>query len=202
MIFRDRTGFCWIPRIAGIIFSLSISPVVLAQALDVNLSDDTAQFRFITPVGFQDRANNTFGGTELDLGFLYTTSEDVLGIVGFQAIDEAGSASPGLKVGVGVKGFAGNIEKNDVYAVTLGVQARFAPPMFNRFGIFGDIHFAPDVVTFGDTERLLYINTRLEYEVLPQATAYLGYRKIRANINGGGHVSIDNGAHLGIQFLF
>lgn len=200
MISRCRIRSCWIYRIAGLVFSLTLSPAVLAQALDVNLSDDTAQFRFITPIGFQD--NNTFGGTELDLGFLYTTSEDVLGVIGFQAVDEAGSASPGLRVGVGVKGFAGNIEENDVYAVTLGVQARFAPPAFNRFGIFGDLHFAPDVVTFGDTERLLYINTRLEYEVLPQATAYLGYRKIRANINGGGHVSIDNGAHLGIQFLF
>jgi len=196
-MFRYQTISRWIQWIIGIVLLL-LSPVILAQALDINLSDDTAQFRYITPVGFQ----NSFGGTELDLGFLYTTTEDVMGIVGFQAIDEAGSASPGLRVGVGVKGFAGQVNENDVYAVTLGAQARFAPPMFSRFGIFGDVHFAPDVVTFGDTERLLYINTRLEYQVLPQATVYLGYRKIRANISSGGHVSIDNGGHAGIQFSF
>ena len=121
----------WVYRIVGIMLSVTISPVVYARALDINLSDDTAEFRLVTPVGFE----NTFGSTELDLGFLYTTTDDVMGIIGFQAVDEAGSATPGLKVGVGVKGFAGTVNEKDVYAVSLGGNARI--PVFDRFAIFG-----------------------------------------------------------------
>jgi hypothetical protein len=198
MMFQDLTRSLYKGLTAGIALTMMLSSGAYAQELDINLSDDTAEFRYITPVGLE----NSFGGTEIDMGFLYTTTDDVMGIFGVQVVDEAGSASPGLRVGVGLKGFAGTIDKNDVYAVTLGAQARYTPPAFNRFAVFGAVHFAPDVVTFGDTERLLYINSRLEYEILPQATVYLGYRKIRANLAGGGDVSIDNGAHLGIQFLF
>ena len=196
MIYQCRTKSVWICSVVSIILSITISPVVYAQSLDINLSDDTAEFRYITPVGFE----NSLGNAELDLGFLSTTSDDIMGIVGFQAVDEAGSATPGLKVGVGVKAFAGTINKNDVYAIGLGGNVRV--PIINRVAIFGDIHFAPDVVTFGDTERLLYINTRLEYEILPEATVYLGYRNLRANLTKGGHESIDNAAHLGLQFMF
>ncbi|HEY4732285.1 MAG TPA: YfaZ family outer membrane protein [Gammaproteobacteria bacterium] len=198
MRFQCQAESRWIRHIMGMILLVAGWPVAMAQTLDINLSDDTAQFKYITPVGFQNR----LGGTELELGFLSTTTDDVMAIAGFQAVDEAGSGSPGLKVGVGVKGFAGTINSNDVYAVTLGAEGRFAPPALNRFGIYGSVHFAPDVVTFGDTERLVYINVRLEYEILSQATAYLGYRKIRADLTGGEDVSIDNGAHIGLQFLF
>lgn len=196
MIFHCRIRSQWICLFAVIILSFGLANVVHAQALDVNLNDDTAEFRFTTPVGFE----NSFGGAELDVGFLSTSTDDIMGIVGFQAVDEAGSATPGLRVGVGVMGFAGTIDSDDIYAVALGGNARF--PLFNRVAIFGDFHYAPNVVTFGDAERLLYIDTRLEYEILPQATVYLGYRKLRANISNGVNVSIDNGAHIGLQFLF
>ena len=186
----------WFNQLAAFVLSFIAANVVYAQALDVNLNDDTAEFRYITPVGYE----NSFGGAELDFGFMSTSTDDVMGIVGFQAVDEAGSATPGLRVGVGVKGFAGTIDSNDIYAVTLGGNARL--PVFNRVAIYGDFHYAPNVVTFGDAERLLFITAHLEYEILPQATVYVGYRKLHVNLSEGGHVSIDNGAHIGIQFNF
>jgi len=196
MIFHCRPRSLWICNIAVILLTFSVANAVHAKALDMNLNDDTAEFEFITPVGFE----NSIGGALLNLGFLSTTSDDVMGIVGFQAVDEAGSATPGLKVGVGVMGFAGTIDSNDIYAVALGGNARV--PVYNRVTIFGDVHFAPDVVSFGDAERLLYLNARLEYAILPQATVYLGYRKLTVNLNTGDHVAIDNGANIGIQFTF
>jgi YfaZ precursor len=196
MIFHCRPRCLWICSIAVIMLTFSVVDAVKAAALDMNLNDDTAEFEFITPVTFE----NSIGSALLNLGFLSTTSDDVMGIVGFQAVDEAGSATPGLKVGVGVMGFAGTIDSNDIYAVALGGNARV--PVYNRVTIFGDIHFAPDVVTFGDASRLLYLNARLEYAILPQATVYLGYRKLSVNLNTGNHESIDNGANIGIQFTF
>ena len=209
MIFHYRTASGWITHFALVVLSIGMTSLVHAAALDVNLSDDTAEFRFITPVGYEDdtqpynrqrKQRNTFGGAELDLGFLSTSTDDVIAMIGFQAVDAAGSATPGLKVGVGVKAFAGTIDSHDVYAATLGGNARFL--IFNRVAIFGDLHYAPNVVTFGDASRLLYFNAHLEYEILPQAVVYIGYRKLRANLDAGGHISIDNGAHVGLQFLF
>src|SRR3972149_7643506 len=122
MRFQCQAESRWIRHIMGMILLVAGWPVAMAQTLDINLSDDTAQFKYITPVGFQNR----LGGTELELGFLSTTTDDVMAIVGFQAVDEAGSGSPGLKVGVGGKGFAGAINSSDVYAVTLGAAGGIA----------------------------------------------------------------------------
>jgi YfaZ precursor len=196
LIFQRRTRSLWICRIIGVILSIAITTVAHARAFDMNLSNDTAELRYITPVGFE----NSFGSAELDVGFLSSTSDDIMGIFGFQAVDEAGSATPGVKVGVGIKGFVGTINDNDVYAVALGGNVHI--PVYNRFSIFGDAHFAPDVVTFGDADRLLYLNVRLEYQILPQATVYIGYRKLQVNLKEGGNESVDNGANIGLQFLF
>ena len=79
MIFHCRPRSLWICSIAVIMLTFSVVDAVKAAALDMNLNDDTAEFEFITPVTFE----NSIGSALLNLGFLSTTSDDVMGIVGF-----------------------------------------------------------------------------------------------------------------------
>lgn len=193
-------------RKQSIVYRLLVAAVLMfglgaqaaAQELDINLSNDSALFRYI---GHQS-GGSTFGGTETDLGFLYTTDDDIVGMFGIQVKGETGSGSPGLDAGVGLKAFGATAGDDDLFALTLGGQLRYRPQGLSRL-VFGvDGFFSPDIVTFIDAESFSYVSARVGYEILPQATAYLGYRKIRADIEGGGKFTIESGGHVGVRLVF
>ncbi|MFQ5470510.1 MAG: YfaZ family outer membrane protein [Gammaproteobacteria bacterium] len=186
-------------RILVALCFLGCVSVASAQSLlDINLSDDTGEFRYIIP--FQNQ--ESFGSTEFDLGILYTTNDDVLGIFGFQVVDEAGTGSPGLELGIGVKGFMSSLDRGDLLAATLGINVNYSPPALPRAAVSGYAFFSPDIVTFLDAKRFLYTGARISYEVLPQASVYLGYRKARVDMGKGADIDVDNGGHLGIKVYF
>lgn len=188
-------------RLLAALFLLGCGPQLAAQELDINLSNDSALFRYI---GHQS-GGSTFGGTETDLGFLYTTDDDIVGMFGIQVTGETGSGSPGLQAGVGLKAFGATADEADadVFALTLGGQLQYRPQSLSRVLVGVDGFFSPDIVTFVDAESFSFVSARVGYEILPQATAYLGYRKIRADLeNGGGEVTIESGGHVGVMLTF
>jgi len=177
--------------------------VASAQTLDLNVNNDGAQFRYIV----QDRDSSGFGNKEVDLGLVYSTDDAIVGMFGAQVVAEAGSRTPGLDAGLGLKLFGANAEVDDqddasLFALTLGGQLHFVPPPWPRIGVSLQGFFSPDVLTFGDADKFVYLSSALEYRVLPQAAVYLGYRKMRAGIEDAGTVSIESGGHLGFQLTF
>jgi hypothetical protein len=185
---------------AGLLLS---GTVVSAQTLDLNVSNDSALFRYIV----RDTDSSGFGTKEVDLGLAYTTDDAIVGMFGAQVVAEAGSRSPGLDAGLGLKLFGANADLDDqddmsLFALTLGGQLRFVPPPMPRLGFSVQGFFSPDVVTFGDADRFVYLSAAVEYRVLPQAMIYLGYRKMRAGIEDGGTATIESGGHLGFQLEF
>ena len=64
------------------------------------------------------------------------------------------------------------------------------------------INFGPDITTFGDAERFWDFNTRAEYEVLPEAAVYLGYRKVETRLERKVDVDLDKGWHIGLRMTF
>ena len=180
----------------------SISSSALADALDINLSNDAAQFQYIASMGHVGQ-----GKSEVHMGFLYNNSNNVLGDVGLLVENNGGNAAI-ASFGVGVKVVAGTIAKKNTVALALGGQVRLTPTDDKKFGIIGQIYFAPDVVTFGDADRYVETGVRMEYEIMPQAAAYLGYRKIKFNVNvlpspapTEGKV-VDEGVHVGVRIAF
>ncbi len=183
--------------------TLACAAAVPAQTLDLNVSNDSAQFRYI----IMDRDSSGFGSKEVDLGLVYTTDDAIVGMFGAQLVAEAGSRTPGLDAGLGLKLFGANADvdgRDDVslFALTLGGQLRFVPPPWPRIGVSLEGFFSPDVVTFGDADKFTYLSSALEYRVLPQAMVYLGYRKMRAGLEEGGNVTVESGGHLGFQLEF
>lgn len=168
-----------------------------AGALDINLGDNTAQLQYSSAMG-----RDSLGKSEFHVGFLFTDQDDLLGDVGILVKNEVGSGLPGVTVGLGVKGLMATVDDSDALALALGGQVRFSPPSASRFGIAGQFYFAPNIVTFGDADRFIETGLRLEYEVLPQAVAYLGYRKIKFGLETGPDAVLDEGAHVGVKITF
>lgn len=180
----------------------AVSATAAADTFDINLNNETAQFQYNLNTG---RAT-TQGKSEYRFALLYTDSNSTMGEGGLMVTNDADKDN-GISVGVGIKALVASVSrasssKINASAVALGGQLRFSPPSASRFGIVGEFQFAPKVITFGDADSYDQVGVRLEYEVMPQTMAYLGYRKIRFGIKNGPNAVLDDGSHIGVKLAF
>jgi len=167
-----------------------------AQEIDLTLSDNSALFRYLK------HGTSTYGQSEIDAGLLYTNDSDFLLMLGLQVQGEAGSGSPGLNAGIGFKGFTANTDLYDLLAFGIGGELHYTPASINRLGFRVQFYHAPNIVTFMDAERLTYSTLSIEYDLLQQAKVYLGYRNVRASINGQSSIDLDDDTHLGFRIMY
>lgn len=175
----------------------AVSTTVLADTIDINLRDSSAQFQYRASMG-----RDTLGRSELHAGYLYTNKNNSLVDMGILVQDEVGSSAPGVTVGVGLKGLIAKTQNNNATALAIGGLVRFSPLSDTRFGITGLVFLSPNIVTFGDANRFTETGVKLDYEVIPQAVAYLGYRKIKFNLKLSPDVILDEGVHIGVRISF
>lgn len=169
----------------------------IAQTFDINLSNDAAMMTYTSPLGQQG-----FGHGQMDGSILFTDNDNFLGDVGFGVVGAAGSGSPGLMVGVGVKLYGVTTKHNDVAALALSGQFDYAPPPHPRLRLGGSISYAPSIVTFIDGDRLFAGDVYLGYEIFQDTVAYVGFRRIEVDIQDGNSVTVDSGGYLGVKFQF
>jgi hypothetical protein len=169
----------------------------VAQSFDINLSSDSAMLTYMSPLGQQG-----FGHGQMEGSLLFTDNDNFLADAGFGVVGAAGSGSPGLMVGVGVKLYSVTTKNNDVAALALGGQFDYAPPALSRMHLSGAINFAPSIVTFMDGDHLLDGNLNLGYEIFQDAIAYFGFRQVKVGIQDGDDVTVDSGGYLGVKFRF
>ena len=173
----------------------------LADAFDINLSNDVAQFQYIAPMG-----NVGQGKSEGHAGFLYNDKDNLLVDAGVLVSNE-GDSSALASIGIGIKGVAAKIEKNDSAALALGAQIRITPADDRKFAIVARAYYAPNIVTFGDAEKYFEAIVRAEYNIMQNASAYVGYRKISFDVVlpppfPVTEVDLDEGIHVGVRIAF
>ncbi len=171
----------------------------LADQIEVNLSNDTAMVQYATPLNYSG-----YGRTDAEFGALYTETDDLLGSVGIAMVGEAGSQAPGLAFGLSIKAYAVVLDATDstLGAVTLGGRVQLIPPGANRLIFSAYLNYAPDITSFGDADKFMDMGLRAEYEILPDASAYIGYRKITAELDGGVDADLDDAGHVGVRISF
>jgi hypothetical protein len=183
------------PLIALSLFA--VSGTAFADAVDINLRDSAAQIQYRASMG-----HDTLGRTEMHMGFLYTSDKGKLGDLGILVQDEVGKDVPGLSAGVGLKGLVAHGQGKNASALALGALVRYAPLANRRFGITGTVYLSPNIVTFGDGERYTETGLSVDYEIIPQAIAYVGYRHIKLAVANASDVTIDEGVHVGVKLSF
>lgn len=181
---------------------LTASTATLADTIDINLRDTSAQFQYKSSMG-----RDALGNTEFHLGALYVNKDNILSDFGLLVKDEVGSKAPGFSVGVGIKGVVAKVTGNSTVvsnasAMALGAMVRYSPPATPRLGIVGQVYMSPNIVTFGDADRYVETGARMEYEVIPQAVVYIGYRRIGFGLTARPYAILDEGAHFGVRISF
>lgn len=167
-----------------------------AGTLDLNLSNDAVRFGAAQPL--------TETGLELSGDWLHHEDNgDVLG-AGLLLVDEAEPRRGALTLGAGAKLVYVNGDGGDADGQALGIGGRFRYtwPTFNRFGVGGQLYYAPSVTAGGDLDRYLEAALRAEYRVLRNADAYLGVRSVRVGEEGGDTDTFESGLHAGIRLSF
>ena len=177
----------------------TFSQSTIAETLDINLSDESAQFKYL-----QNINGTTEGRTELGFGILYNDDDNYLAEASFIITDVAGTKAPGLEVGVGPKLYLAKHDKTDLDAFSIGVgaQFRYKIPTVTRLNFTGAVFYAPGIVSFADAEDLTEIFVSIGYEVLPTADVYLGYRYINVDFDPVSDKTLDETALIGLSFSF
>jgi hypothetical protein len=181
---------------------LAVSTTAMADTIDFNLRDTSAQFQYKSSMG-----RDALGNTEFHLGVLYVNRNNLLSDFGLLVKDELGGNAPGFSVGVGIKGLVarvkdGNPTTSNGSALALGGLVRYSPPAIPRLGIVGQVYLSPHVVSFGDVDRYAEAVAQMEYEVIPQSAVYLGYRRIGFGLRAQPYTILDEGVHLGVRISF
>lgn len=186
-------------RLTLVLLLSALSSISFARSIDINLSADAAQFKYGSNVG----ATN-FGRSEMNIGFLFNEDDNYLAEVGLLVIDEAGSKTPGLELGVGPKFWFGGSDDSDVdiSGIGLGGQLRYKNMQYPRIIYGASFFYAPSIVSFLDADSILEYDFRVEYELLPTANVYVGFRSIEADIKNRKDVEIDESAIIGLRFNF
>lgn len=180
-------------RIFLAVLAAGFSSAVAADSIDINLNDDTIQAIY---------ASN-WRAAELNMGLLTNTDEDDWAAsVGLLALGERQTGSSRMEGGLGGKIYLADVRNEDVLALGLGGEFR-AFPGNGPFGFGGYLYYAPNVVTAMDGERFWEAGARVEFEMVKKtANIYLGYRKMRADLDNGQDVTVDSGLHAGVKITF
>lgn len=179
---------------------LTFASTAIADTIDLNLRNSSAQVQYSSAMG-----RNALGKSELHFGALYSDADNAnntYGDLGIAVKDEIGSKAPGFSAGIGIKALASHTQGTTESAVAIGGLIAYSPPSLTRMSLVGQLYFAPNITTFGDANRYGEALAQLEFEVIPNAAAYIGYRKIQFDLNSGSNATVDEGAYIGVRMSF
>ncbi len=181
---------------AGLLMILSS----VSHAFDFELafSEDAANVEVVT-----ESESFGFSGADLSAGVFYNDDDDYAITAGL-LVDGTPAGNQPYTFGLGGKFYYINMDTPDVRmtAIALGAGVKYHIPAKMPMAIGGDVYFVPSIAAFGDGDGLLDFRIRFEVDVLPNATAFVGYRNFEIDLEKAGDQELDDNPHLGIRFQF
>lgn len=194
------------------VVAVGIQNPVKAEGIDLALGDDTANiFVILNPFsptanlpirGIRNRAPR---GSELALGGFINEAGDNLIHATLLAKGVNRSGGTQYKLGAGMKLVGGDLEVDEsVSALALGFQASvlLANTNTNPIDFTVEGFYAPGITSFSDALSYTELAARLQVEIIGQARAYIGYRRLTFETNDFGDQRLDRGMHIGLNITF
>ena len=184
-----------VTRMSVLALSLAAAPASAAD-LDLSLTNDSVKGQV-----------NFFGvNSDLQLGTGYTYHEGSrhIGNVDFHAQGRTALGNLPTTAGIGMRGFAWEDDDLDGGAVALGGFATVNIPDVPGLSLTGGLHYAPSILSFGDSEDLTSLELRGSYRVIRNAEVFAGYRYLNTDLDSPlrGDVNLDEGVMAGMKIFF
>ena len=173
-----------------------------SASLDLNLNDDAVRGEFS---GALSSLFSTNAEGQYQLGALYSDDKnlDLKQIhAGLLATGDTGAQELRATAGLGVRAQYLDADGGDGGGLALGGQFDIRLAGFERLGLQGYFWYSPKVLTFGDIEDQTEWSLSADYQVLRNASVYVGYRQLRIDPENGHAFDADDGFHLGFRFKF
>lgn len=187
--------------------TLGLLVALPAQASDAGLDFNSHSFNIYANTALGRFVPNT-ANAELGAGFLYDDQNegDHLKFFHVDLLATGSAGVPGLEGGIGFRGFYGDREHFSGGGLALGGQIAYYFPQYNRLGLSGGLWYSPNVLTGGNFQHYFQYDLDVNYQVLRQATVYVGYRRVELPVEGPeanirAHAP-SQGFHLGIRVNF
>ncbi|ROR34263.1 YfaZ family outer membrane protein [Inmirania thermothiophila] len=169
---------------------------VRAQGLDISLSDDAVRAAYTSAV-----AASRLGNAQWNIGLIANDGDDALAHGGLEVVGDPAPGS-GFTAAAGLRAYLGTAGDQDVLALGLGGRLRYVFPAANRFAIQAEAFYAPGIVSFLDSDGQSDFSIQGEYEILRTAIVYLGYRRVRSELEAHRDVDVDKGGYFGLRLIF
>ncbi|GGC57336.1 YfaZ family outer membrane protein [Marinobacter halophilus] len=184
-----------ITRISALALSLAVTPV-FASDLDLSLTNDSVKAQV-----------NFFGNqNELQLGTGYTYHEGSrhIGNIDFHAQGRTAIGNLPTTAGIGMRGIAWDDDRVDGGAIGLGGFATVNVPDVPGLSFTGSLHYAPSILSFGDSDDMTSLELRGSYRVIRNAEVFAGYRYLNTELDfaGSPDINLDEGILAGIKIFF
>jgi hypothetical protein len=168
-----------------------------AETIDVNLSSTSLRGEFFAPFSKIQAQYN--------LGALIGEKRDstlLAAHAGLLVTGDAGARQANVQAGLGGRFVVLDWAKVSGTALALGGMAEARLPAFNRLGVLGHLYWGPGAASFGDLEEYFEYAIAVDYQVIRNASIYLGYRQTKIEVEGGPDQTLDTGIHLGLRLTF
>ncbi|WP_286811698.1 YfaZ family outer membrane protein [Marinobacter sp. UBA2678] len=181
-------------RISLMVLSLAAAPA-FAGDVDLSLTNDSVKGQV-----------NFFGtNNDIQLGTGYTYHEGGRDIfnVDFHAQGRTAIGNLPTTAGIGMRGIFWDQGRADGGALGLGGFATVNIPNVPGLSFTGGLHYAPSILSFGDSDDMTSLELRGSYRVIRNAEVFAGYRYLNTDIeNSSRDVNLDEGVMAGMKIFF
>ncbi|MES0873452.1 YfaZ family outer membrane protein [Sinimarinibacterium thermocellulolyticum] len=180
---------------------LSSASTAHAERFDLSIGDDSYRVALNGPL------SRLFAETtgQYDVGAVVRPKrrDDLLvAHVGAMLTGDAGARSFESAAGLGVRAVYIGRDDDPGGAIAPGGQFEARFPGYERIGFSFYGYYGPEVLSFGDFDEYYEIGTAIDYQVLRDASLYLGYRNVNVRVEDGPRITADNGLHAGMRLSF
>jgi YfaZ precursor len=183
------------PGLSTIFIGLLIGAPANAHEVNLGFNEDALRATYAT--GF---SNNL----RVEAGWLTDSDEGDVVHAGLLVVGDVAPAGQKLTGGIGARlaYLDGEGNNREGYALGVGGSLRWAIPRYDRFAVYGEYYWAPEILSGGDAEKYVDTSIRLGYSVTKQADLYVGARYTGAEYDDRPEILFDTGMHIGFELRF
>lgn len=192
---------------AVLVSVVATAPIASAQRaeIDPQISEDHQIEVYVSEEALQvlysrDASLLEGRGATMQGGLFVTETRDIVGIatVMTEITDPDRYQRWSFEVGARAYGALLEGEDEDVFGLGLGGQMRYA--LTQQMSATAGLYYAPDILTFGDSDGIYDAVLRLEFLLRPGLSAFVGYRLLE--IDEANNRELDDHAHVGVRWTF
>ncbi|MFT7186247.1 MAG: hypothetical protein ACI84K_001645 [Pseudohongiellaceae bacterium] len=180
---------------SALVFFIISSTQLTANELDLRINDDAIHANYAT-------ANES---TMFGLGYFYKESSSSTNIINTDLHAKGQTAIGNLPMTIGV-GFQGNFFKKDHFrgsTVGLGGSLRINIPEALGLSIETALHYAPEVLSFGDADEFRRFRLQANYHIIQNADISVGYHYLNVgNEDINSNHTLESSVFIGMKLKF